>query len=181
MISSEEHYILSYYRASELAGSLLMGRMAFHTTIDELRAPLTHHCAEEAEHAWLWTKTIKDLGLTPLKVTTTYQTELGKEFGMPTSIIEVLCLTQVFEKTVLKHFAKHLQTPHTHERIKQTLKKMLDDEVGHIGWIRKKLDEYSKKNGAAEVDALMSRIEEIDIKIYQKLIAIPEYKHFFGY
>ena len=181
MISPEEHFILSYYRASELAGSLLMGRIAFHTTIDELRAPLTQHCAEEAEHAWLWTKTLKDLGLIPLKVTTTYQTELGKEFGMPGSIIEILCLTQVFEKTVMKHFQRHLATPGTHERIKQTLQKMVDDETGHIGWIRKKLDQYEQGNGAKEVEDLMKRMEDIDNKIYQRLIQIPEYKKFFGY
>ena len=100
MISNEELYILSYYRAGELAGSILFGRLAFHTEVDSLRSPLTHHCLEEAEHAWVWTKAIKDLGGTPIKVTHTYQTEYGRAFGMPKNILEVLCLTQVLEKRV---------------------------------------------------------------------------------
>jgi hypothetical protein len=66
MITNDELYVLSYYRAGELAGSVLFGRLALHTAIDHVRAPLTRHCMEEAEHAWLWTKTIEDLGHTPL-------------------------------------------------------------------------------------------------------------------
>ena len=72
MISAKEHYILSYYRAGELSGSLLMGRLAMHTTIDAIRIPLTRHCMEEAQHAWLWTQTIEKLGMRPLKVTDTF-------------------------------------------------------------------------------------------------------------
>ena len=57
-ISENDLWILSYYRESELAGALIMGRLARETDDDDLRVHLTEHCAEEANHAWLWTKTI---------------------------------------------------------------------------------------------------------------------------
>src|SRR3989338_9989623 len=101
MVSKEELYILSYYRAGELAGAVLFGRMAIVTDIDEIRILITKHCLEEAKHGWIWTKTIQDLGHIPLKVTNVYQTEYGKEFGMPKNTLEILCLTQVLEKRVL--------------------------------------------------------------------------------
>jgi demethoxyubiquinone hydroxylase (CLK1/Coq7/Cat5 family) len=166
-ISEQELYILSFYRASELAGGLLFGKIAFHTDIDELRIPLTRHAAEEVEHGWYWTKTIKDLGLIPIKVTRTYQTEYGKEFGMPTSLLEILCLTQVLEKRVVDHFTIHLNRPNTHPIIAETLQGMLDDESHHLNWIKVRLDKYSEEHGPKEVDTLMKHLHEIDDKVYK--------------
>ncbi|HET6761423.1 MAG TPA: hypothetical protein VFH13_04945, partial [Gemmatimonadaceae bacterium] len=57
-ITENELWLLSYYRESELAGGLLMGRLARETDDDDLRVRLTEHCAEEAGHAWAWTETI---------------------------------------------------------------------------------------------------------------------------
>ncbi len=64
-ISENDLWILSYYRESELAGGLVMGRLARETDDDDLRVHLTEHCAEEANHAWLWTQTILKVGGTP--------------------------------------------------------------------------------------------------------------------
>ena len=64
-ISENDLWILSYYRESELAGGLVMGRLARETDDDDLRVHLTEHCAEEAHHAWLWTETILKVGGTP--------------------------------------------------------------------------------------------------------------------
>lgn len=178
MISKQELYILSYYRACELAGSLLFGKLAFHTTIAEYRIPLTEHCLEEAEHAWLWTKTIKELGEVPLKVTQTYQTEYGKEFGMPENILEIFCLTQVFEKRTLDHFTKHMNLPTTYPLVKKALQKMIDDETGHIGWIRSELDRYTEKN-KAEVDRVMKKLEKMDERVYTKLSKTSPFKEYF--
>ncbi|HUP18464.1 MAG TPA: hypothetical protein VM778_00775, partial [Gemmatimonadota bacterium] len=60
-IDENELWLLSYYHASELAGALVMGRLAAQTDDDELRVRLTEHCAEEANHAWLWTRTILEV------------------------------------------------------------------------------------------------------------------------
>jgi len=175
----QELYILSYYRACELAGAILFGRLAMHTDIDSLRAPLTRHCLEEAEHSWLWTKVIKKLGCIPVKVTDAYQTEYGKEFGMPKNILEILCLTQIFEKRTLEHFNKHLAMDGIHSEIKLALQKMIDDEAGHIGWIRKELDIYSAEYGQAEVDEMMTKLEDIDEKVYHQLLSKEPFKTYF--
>src|SRR5919199_2854408 len=97
-ISENDLWILSYYRESELQGALIMGRLARETDDDELRVRLTEHCAEEAQHAWLWTQTIVALGATPRRVAETYQSRYYAAIGRPASVLEVLALTQVFER-----------------------------------------------------------------------------------
>ncbi|MBI4032543.1 ferritin-like domain-containing protein [Candidatus Berkelbacteria bacterium] len=168
MLRDAELAVLSYYRACELAGSILFGRLALHTTIDDVRVQLTHHCLEEAEHAWLWTKTIEELGHVPQRVTHTYQTEYGKRFGLPKDTLEILCLTQVFERRTLQHFQLHRDAPGTHPLIKATLQKMIDDESGHLGWVRTKLDEYEAKE-PKRLRALMAQLTTIDEDVYASL------------
>lgn len=180
MLQNDDLYVLSYYRACELAGSVLFGRLALHTEIDDIRIPMTHHCLEEAEHAYLWTQTIKKLGAIPMKVTHTYQTEYGKEFGMPKNILEIFCLTQVFEKRTMMHFEKHLKMPNVHSEIKQTLQKMIDDETGHIGWVREELNKYEKQYDAEEVTSTMKRLEEIDRKVYDRIMSQDPYNTYFA-
>src|ERR687889_250668 len=108
-ISENDLWLLSYYRESELAGALLMGRLARETDDDELRVNLTQHCAEEAQHAWLWTETIRKVGGMPRRVSETYQSRYYAALGAPTSMLEVLALTQVFERRVMRHFRAHLR------------------------------------------------------------------------
>ncbi len=180
MISEEELYVLSYYRACELSGSVLFGKLAFVTDIDEIRIPLTHHCLEEAEHAWMWTETIKDMGKTPEKVTKTYQTEYGKEFGMPKNALEILCLTQVFEKRTLNHFRKHLKMKDVHPRVKETLQKMIEDEEGHLSWVKEKLDEHAEKHDRKAVEETMNKLLEIDERVYRRILQREPFKEFFG-
>jgi len=92
-ISENELWLLSYYRASELAGGLLMGRLASETDDDDLRVRLTEHCAEETRHAWAWTECILKVGGTPKKVSETYQSRYHAAVGNPTNLLEVLALT----------------------------------------------------------------------------------------
>src|SRR3989344_7683383 len=168
-ITKDELFILSYYRAGELTGALLFGKIALHSNIDSIRIPLTRHAAEEAEHAWLWTKTIKALGHIPFKITETYQTEYGREFGLPKNTLEILALTQTLEKRVMKHFVFHKNIPQIHPIVKDALQKMIDDESGHLNWIKIELEKYKAKNGKQNVDRLMKKLELIDKKVYGKL------------
>ncbi len=108
-MSPEELHILSFYRASELAGSMLLGKLALHTNHDHLRVPLTEQCLEEAKHAWMLTETIHKLGAVPVKITQTYQSELGKIYGFPDSTVDILCLTRVLEVVALETYQKHVQ------------------------------------------------------------------------
>jgi rubrerythrin len=181
MLTDDELYVLSYYRAGELAGSVLFGRIALHSTIDSVRIPLTRHCLEEAEHAWLWTQTIKELGHVPVRVTETYQTEYGREFGMPRNMLEVFCLTQTLERRVLAHFGRHLERPGTHPLVLKTLQKMIDDEEGHLGWIWAELEKYGKEHGRQEVEATMERLKTIDERVYRRMSAQSPFKEYFAF
>ena len=165
-ISENDLWILSYYRESELAGSLVMGRLARETDDDDLRVHLTEHCAEEAMHAWLWTETILNVGGTPKRVAETYQTRYYAEIGTPTSLLEILALTQVFERRVIKHFRAHLKWPNTHPAVAATLQRMIEDEVGHISWVKDRLDRYAAEKGEAIVAETMRRFTEIDQRVY---------------
>jgi bacterioferritin (cytochrome b1) len=179
MIQDSELYILSYYRACELAGSVLFGKLALHTSIDRYRAPLTKHALSEAEHAWLWTQTILELGAVPLKVTETYQSEYGKAFGMPQNILEIFCLTQVFERRTLNHFTKHLQLPNAHPLIQNTLTKIIQEESGHISWIRSELDQYARENGPDKLQEAMDKIEKMDEAVYTRVRATSPFREYF--
>ena len=165
-ISENDLWILSYYRESELAGSLVMGRLARETDDDDLRVHLTEHCAEEAMHAWLWTDTILKVGGTPKRVAETYQTRYYAEIGTPTSLLEILALTQVFERRVIRHFRAHLKWPDVHPAVAATLQRMIEDEVGHIGWVKDRLDRYAAEKGDALVSETMRRFTEIDQRVY---------------
>ncbi|MGH7571602.1 MAG: phosphopantetheine-binding protein [Gemmatimonadota bacterium] len=169
-ISENELWVLSYYRESELAGALVMGRLAWHTDDDDLRVNLTEHCAEEANHAWLWTQTILEVGGRPLRVSETYQSRYYAQIGQPTKVLEVLALTQVFEKRVLKHFRDHQRQPDVHPAVARTLQRMVAEEVGHIGWVKNRLDRCADEMGAAAVEETLRRFVEIDRKVYADLL-----------
>jgi acyl carrier protein len=166
-ISENDLWILSYYRESELAGGLIMGRLARETDDDDLRVHLTEHCAEEAFHAWLWTQTILKVGGTPKRVAETYQTRYYAEIGTPTSLLEILALTQVFERRVIRHFRAHLKWPNVHPAVAETLHKMIADEVGHISWVKDRLDRYAAEKGEAIVADTMRRFTEADERVYE--------------
>src|SRR5215207_6671209 len=173
-ISENDLWILSYYRESELAGALVMGRLARETDDDELRVNLTEHCAEEAQHAWLWTQTILAVGGTPRRVSETYQSRYYAAVGTPASMLEVLALTQVFEKRVIRHFRAHLRWPNVHPTVAETLRRMIDDEVGHISWVKDRLDRYAAELGEHVVANTMRRYEEIDRRVYAGMLEYRE-------
>jgi acyl carrier protein len=166
-ISENDLWILSYYRESELAGGLIMGRLARETDDDDLRVHLTEHCAEEANHAWLWTQTILKVGGTPKRVAETYQARYYAEIGMPASLLEILTLTQVFERRVIRHFRAHLKWPDVHPAVTETLHRMIEDEVGHISWVKDRLDRYAAEKGEALVAETMRRFTEVDERVYE--------------
>ena len=166
-ISENDLWILSYYRESELAGGLIMGRLAHETDDDDLRVHLTEHCAEETMHAWAWTQTILKVGGTPKRVAETYQTRYYAEIGMPASMLEVLTLTQVFERRVIRHFRAHLKWPDVHPAVAETLQRMIEDEVGHISWVKDRLDRYAAEKGEAIVAGTMRRFTEVDDRVYE--------------
>jgi acyl carrier protein len=169
-VSDNDIWILSYYRESELAGSLVMGRLSQETDDDALRAKLTEHCAEEARHASLWSDTIIELGALPRRVRETYQTRYQERLGAPRTMLDVLALTQVFERRVVRHFSAHLSWPDTHPVIQRTLRTMIADEAGHISWVREWLDEYAAQHGKIIVQSKLREYEAVDREVYAEVM-----------
>ena len=168
-ISENDLWLLSYYRESELAGGLLMGRLARETDDDDLRVRLTEHCAEEAAHAWAWTETILKVGGVPKRVSETYQSRYYAALGDPSSMLEILALTQIFERRVVRHFRAHLSWPNVHPEVVKTLRRLIEEETGHIRWVKDRLDAYAAIHGQAVVDEMMSRFQRVDEQVYREL------------
>lgn len=167
-VTNSEIALLNFYRASELHGGLILGQMVRRTRDPGLILSLTRHSAEEVTHAQLWTETIVAVGGRPAPVRDTYQTRYAVAVGTPLTLLEVLALTQVFERRVYRHFTLHLRVPGVHPVIAQTLQRMLEEERGHLSWVKHWLDEQAKDRGQ-EVRDVMRRYALADRQIYDTL------------
>lgn len=157
---------LDFYRASELEGGLVLGTLARRVRDGALATALLRHAAEEVEHARVWTETILAVGGRVSRAPRTYQAGYARELGPPRTIIEVLALTQVFERRVWRHFTRHLRRPGTHPLVRATLQRMLDEEREHLSWVRRWLD------GRPDADALLARYAQVDERVYQEYLEL---------
>ncbi len=168
--SNSEIAVLNFYRASELHGGLILGQMVRRTRDPELILNLTRHSAEEVMHAQLWTETIVAIGGRPAPVRDTYQTRYAGEVGMPISMLEILALTQVFERRVYRHFTEHMRRPDVHPAVAATLSRMIDEERGHLIWVKRWLDKQSARR-PEEVREVMRRYADVDERVYAAISA----------
>lgn len=166
-VSPTELAILDFYRASELHGGLLLGALAARVRDPELMLALTRHGAEEVVHAQLWTETILAVGGRPRPVSETYQRRLCREAGVPATLVQVLALTQVFERRVYRHFTEHLRRPGVHPIVAATLRRMLEEERGHLSWVKRWLDERARRGD--DVRGTMRRYAAVDARVYATL------------
>jgi demethoxyubiquinone hydroxylase (CLK1/Coq7/Cat5 family) len=170
MPSNQEVALLNFYRASELHGGLILGQMVRRTRDPHLILNLTRHSAEEVMHAQLWTETIIAIGGRPAPVRESYQMRYAEEVGTPISMLEILALTQVFERRVYRHFTLHLREPGLHQAVAATLTRMLDEERGHLLWVKKWLDRRAATS-PDEVRDVMRRYAEVDERVYSAISA----------
>ena len=168
--SNNEVALLNFYRASELHGGLILGQMVRRTRDPELILNLTRHSAEEVMHAQLWTETILAIGGRPAPVRESYQMRYAEEVGTPISMLEILALTQVFERRVYRHFTLHLRQPGLHPALSATLARMLEEERGHLSWVKKWLDRQASVR-PSEVRDVMRRYAEVDERVYAAISA----------
>lgn len=166
-ISPLELRRLDFYRASELHGGLLLGQLVRRVRDPDLILDLTRHSAEEVVHAQLWTETILAVGGSPRPVRDTYQTMYSAELGVRMGVLDILILTQVFERRVYRHFLTHARLPGTHPKVRETLLRMVEEEKSHLSWVKRWLDSRERQ---LEVQQRMSRFTEIDERIYRRLL-----------
>ena len=159
---------LNFYRASELHGGILLGQLARRVRDPDLMLELTRHSAEEVVHAQLWTETILAVGGKPRPVRDTYQSRYAREIGSARGVLEVLALTQVFERRVYRRFIEHARIAGTHPVVRMTLYRMVEEERSHLSWVKRWLDEQSETRPLT-VSQVMARFSEIDARIYEEL------------
>lgn len=168
LVDDRELRFLNFYRASELHGGLILGQVARRTRDGKLANELLRHSAEEIEHARIWTETILAVGGRVAPVRSTYQDRYAAAIGRPVGMLHVLALTQVFERRVYRHFVEHLRRPRTHPAVAGALRIMLEEEKGHLSWVKGWLDRESVSRGA-EVREVMRAYAEVDARIYDAL------------
>jgi rubrerythrin len=74
----------------------------------------------------------------------------------------------VFERRVYRHFTEHLRRPGTHPRVRATLARMLEEEQGHLRWVKRWLDDQARAPGN-RVAATMRRYAAADARVYAEL------------
>lgn len=179
-LADNDRWLLSYYRSSEISGALFFGRVARLVRPGKLQAEVTHHFADEANHARYWNECVNDLDTVPIKMRDAYQDQYFDAVGTPSNLMEVMAITQVFEKRVIGQYRSHLRVPDLHPRIRQTLEKIMIDERWHIQYVRESLEEMAGRYGREHVDAAISRYTEADQEVYAKTVAEYEERLAFG-
>lgn len=165
-LSENERWLLSFYRTSEISGSLFFGRLARTLPPGPVQMDMTRHFADEAQHARYWTDCLDRLGATPLRLPNSYQDQYINAAGMPVNLMEVLALTQVFERRVIRQYVKHLTAQGLNPVIKETLTRIIDEEKWHIEWISGALVELEPKFGRARIEQTLARFTAADLAVY---------------
>jgi hypothetical protein len=171
MLSENDLWLLSFYRTSEVAGALFFGRVARSIRPGPLQRDITHHFADEATHARWWGECIDDLGAAPLNLGRAYQDDYLGAAGLPVSVMEVLAITQVFEKRAIGLYNRHLRMDGVHPRIAETLERIMGDERWHIQYVRAALRDQEAVHGPDEVAATLRRFDAADDEVFAKLVA----------
>jgi demethoxyubiquinone hydroxylase (CLK1/Coq7/Cat5 family) len=170
-LTDNDRWLLSYYRSSEINGALFFGRIARTVRAGKLQAQVTHHFSDEASHAAYWTDCINDLGASPDKLRESYQDQYLQAIGMPANLMEVMAITQVFEKRVIGQYRQHLRAPGLHPRIRHTIETIMVDERWHVQYVRDALAGMESRYGTDRVAATIARFTEADEEIYAKTLA----------
>lgn len=170
MIGENERWILSFYRTSEISGSLFFGRLAKSLKPGSIQHDMTKHYADEAMHAWYWTDCLNKLGVEPLELGNAYQDQYLSAAGMPVNIMEILAITQVFERRVINQYAVHSRAAGVHALVKKTIDRIVEDEKWHIKWIRDALKGMEAEYGKNTIDGTIERFLQADREVYEKTV-----------
>lgn len=169
-MSDMDQWILSFYRHSEISGAQFFGRLAKALPPGPIQTDLTKHFADESQHAWYWTKALHEMDIDPLKMTFAYQDHYIEACGMPTNIMEILAITQVFERRVISQYARHARVKNIHPVVKSTMNLIMEDEKWHIEWVGNALKDLESVYGKDLVDKTYERYRKADQEIYGRLV-----------
>lgn len=169
-MTENERWLLSFYRTSEISGALFFGGLAKSLRPSQNQIDMSRHFAEEAMHAWYWTECLQNLDSQPLKLGDAYQDQYTAAVGMPANLMEVLAITHVFERRVIKRYAAHLRVDDINPVIASTLKKIINDEKWHLQWVSGALDNMVEDYGREHIDETLERFLAADREVYAKTV-----------
>ena len=178
MLNENELWLLSFYRLSEINGAQFFAQLARNIRQPEIQHNLTRHFSEEAQHAWLFSDCLRQLGHEPLKITRTYQDYIS-DTGLPANLMEILALTNVFERRVINHYTKQVRVQTQHPLVKETLERIKQDEYWHLKWVNQALKDMEPVYGKEMIKDTIARYKEIDDAVYEKLVT--EYNQRFAH
>lgn len=173
-LKENELWLLSFYRTSEISGALFFGRLCKSLRPGPVQHDMTKHFSDEAVHSWLWTDCIARMGANPLKLSDSYQDQYLAVAGMPANVMEILALTHVFEKRVIRQYALHSRVPDLHEEISETLGKIMDDERWHLNWVHEALTRMEPEFGKDYIEQTIKRFWEADQEVYKRTMVEHE-------
>jgi bacterioferritin (cytochrome b1) len=169
-LSENDRWLLSYYRSSEINGALFFGRVA-RTIKGPLQVDLTHHFADEAAHAHYWTECLTELDTLPLKLDRSYQDRYLEAVGLPANLMEIMAITQTFERRVIGQYRRHLRHPGIAEPVRRTITRIMVDERWHIHYVNVALTEMAGRYGQAHIDQTLARFAAADREVYARTLA----------
>ena len=169
-LTENERWILSFYRSSEINGSLFFGRLAKSIPPGPTQHDMTKHFSDEAVHAWDWTSCLQKLGSEPLRLDETYQDRYLVAAGLPTNLMEILAITLVFEKRVIGQYSLHRAMPDLQPEVRDTIARIMEDEKWHISWVSAALEGLHADYGADRVNDTLQRFHEADKQVYESVL-----------
>jgi hypothetical protein len=164
-------WLLNQYRAAEVHGAGAIMRMTRLADGLVLRTDLSRHLRDEAVHAWLWTKAIREMNGEIVDVDEPYQARLGFHFGIPRSLTELLALTWVSERRGVAQYQQHLDLADVSPGIKRTLRAILKDENWHVSYISEELQRRVRHDAA--VQQVIDRALDADLRAFEELRSVP--------
>lgn len=170
MLTENELWLLSFYRVSEINGAQFFAQLVRNIRQPEIQHNLTRHFSEEAQHAWIFTDCLKQLGHSPIKVAKTYQDYIA-DIGMPVNLMEILALTNVFERRVISHYSQQSRIQTQHSLVRETLQRIKLDEHWHLKWVNQALRKMEPVYGEQTIKDTIARYRSIDNAVYAKLLA----------
>jgi hypothetical protein len=160
-------WLLNQYRAAEISGAGAIMRMGRLAKDAQLSTDLTRHLRDEAVHAWLWTRALREIDGEIVDVDQPYQSRLALHFGLPRSLTELLALTWVSESRGVEQYRTHLDIAEISTTIRQTLRAILKDETWHVAYIGEELTRRVRSD--ASIQQTIDRALEADAKAISEL------------
>jgi hypothetical protein len=170
-LTERELWLVNFYRNSELHGALLMGRLARTVSDNTLMVEATAHCATEARHAAMLSRTIAAAGGRLDAAITPIQEAYSAEGGVPASLVEILVLSETLERRVRDSYHRHLAEESPHPGVVETLGAIVAEMEAkhgseHAGWIEEALNRMDP----AEVEAARRTWQDVDRVVAARLL-----------